>query len=242
MKKNIKRIISEIENKSLIILTSSEATHGLKRSLRNLLKEVSLFKSHISALKKRGRRNSTYVQIGGGNHYLDGFLNIDIVPPADVIWDVREGIPLKFNSVKFIFSEHFLEHIDYPVSVKKFVKECYRVLKRDGKVVIGVPDGELAVRAYYKTDNKMIDRFMRKWYSKRNCLNHYNTPIDFLNYHFRDQDDNEKYRLHFWAYDRKKLKSLLKEAGFRKIGVWRLDPRIANIKRKFGSIYIYGIK
>lgn len=242
MIKKIERIISEIEKKSPIIITSSKATYGLKRSLRNLLKEIFLFRNHTNIPKKLSGRKNIRIQIGGGKHYLDDFVNIDIIPPADIVWDVREGIPLKPNSAKFIFSEHFLEHIDYPVSAKKFVKECWRVLKKNGQVVVGVPDGALAIRAYYKRDRKLISRFKHKWYSQRNCLKHFNTPIDFLNYHFRDQDDDKKYHPHLWTYDQEKLRSLLKEGGFKKTGVWKFNPQITNPKREFGSIYIYGIK
>ena len=238
MKKNV----LEIEKRSVTLLALPQTTHGLKRSLRNLLREISVFKIHANAPGIQREGKNCCVQIGGGNHYLKDFLNIDIVPPADVIWDTREGIPIKSNSVSFIFSEHFLEHIDYPVSVKKFVKECYRVLAKNGRVVIGVPDGLLAVKAYYQKDKKMINRFMRHWYNKRNCLVHFNTPIDFLNYYFRDQDDDKKYHPHLWAYDQEKLESLLKNAGFKKVGVWSFDSRIANLKREFGSVYIYGIK
>lgn len=242
MKKNVNRIISEIEKITSTILISPEVTHGLKRSVRDLLREIILFKNYANVSKKPIKKKNLMIQIGGGPHYLKGFLNIDVIPPADLIWDVREGISIESNSVKFLFSEHFLEHIDYPVSVKKFMKECHRVLKKNGQAVIGVPDGALAVRAYYKRDKKLINRFKHEWYSQRNCLKHFNTPIDFLNYHFRDQDDDEKYHPHLWAYDREKLESLFKEADFKKIDVWKFDPCIANPKREFGSIYIYGIK
>ncbi len=229
------------------LLRSSKATHGLKRALRRLLKEIVLFENHISnapisrKVNDEGK-NGSFVQIGGGRRYLSRFLNIDIVPPADIISDVREGIPVGSGKVKFLFSEHFLEHIDYPVSVKKFIKECFRVLRKGGQLVIGVPDAALAVKAYFRNDRKLMQRFMKKWYGKRNCVEHFNTRIDFLNYHFRDQDDDKKYSPHLWAYDYEKLEALLAEAGFREIRKWDFDPRVANPKRKFGSVYITAVK
>jgi len=213
--------------------------HGIKRALRRLLKEIlSSENNSIPEVKNKCLR----VQIGGGVHLLKNFLNIDIVPPADIICDVREGLPLKKSSVNLVFCEHFLEHIDYPISAKRFFKECYRILGKKGRLIVGVPDSKMAVKAYYKNDKKLIKKYIRSWYKKRDCLKHFNTPIDFLNYHFRDQDDNEKYNPHFWAYDKEKLTSLFKEAGFKKSTVWKFDEKIASPKRKFGSIYMVGVK
>lgn len=75
-----------------------------------------------------------------------------------------------------------------------------------------------------------------------NCLKDFNTYIDLLNYHFRDQDDDFKYNPHFWAYDFEKLKSMLLSAGFKKVIRWKFDKKIANPQRKFGSIYLRATK
>jgi len=204
------------------------------------------FQNHAESSKrgktKSNREKRLKIQIGSGNHPLEGFLNSDIMPPADAIYDVREGLPVKTGSVDFIFSEHLLEHIDYPHSVKKVIGECYRVLKKGGEAVISVPDGELIIDAYYQKDKKFYKKFFSTWYKKRNCTTHFNTYIDLINYHFRDQDDDVKYNPHFWSYDKEKLFSLLKEAGFRTVGKWKFDEKIANPERKFGSIYVYGRK
>lgn len=244
-----KTVLGKVEilkNNSREILSDPTLTHGLARLLRRVLKEVVLYKNHMDGAKKwrndRLRFGTKKIQIGGGAHLLKGFLNIDIVPPADVVFDVREGLPLPNGCSEFIFSEHFFEHIDYPLSAKKFINECFRVLKKKGRVVIGVPDSELIVNNYVKKDRKFYQKMLDSWYSKRNCLEHFNTYIDLLNYHFRDQDDDGKYNPHFWAYDFGKLESLLKDAGFTKVERWKFDATIANPKREWGSIYIVGTK
>lgn len=237
--KNKNNLIERLKKNALEVILSRRTNCGIERASRRLLKEILLSENNnIPEIKN----NYSHVQIGGGAHLLKNFLNIDITPPADIIYDVREGLPLKKTSVNFIFCEHFLEHIDYPVSVKKFFKESYRVLHKKGRLVIGVPDSKMAVGAYYKNDKKLIKKYIESWYKKRDCLNHFNTPIDFLNYHFRDQDDNEKYNPHFWAYDKEKLFSLFGGAGFKKITIWKFDEKIANPKRKFGSLYVVGTK
>ena len=215
------------------------------RALRNLTKEIGLYENHIKGardLSKKKNLDTTKIQIGGGSHTLRDYLNIDIVPPADIIYDLREGIPLKDESSEFIFTEHFLEHIDYPTSTKKFAKECFRVLKKGGRVVVGVPDGEQVIKAYVKKDKRFFDEMLKRWYSKRDCLEHFNTYIDLVNYHFRDQDDDKKYNPHFWSYDFEKLVSLFKDAGFSEVKKWKFDSSIANSKRWWGSIYIIATK
>ena len=151
-------------------------------------------------------------------------------------------MPFDDNCSDFIFLEHFLEHVDYPISAKKIIKECFRVLKKGGKIVIGVPDSEKMIINYFFRNNIFYKKLIKKWYSKRNFLADLNTYIDLLNYHFRDQDDDEKYNAHFWAYDYEKLHSVLKEKGFSEIKKWIFDRKIANQKRKFGSLYVVATK
>lgn len=224
-------------------LLNSNITHGLSRSLRMLRKEIDAYSSHIDPLKKHFFKGKIEkVQIGGGKHELKDFLNIDIFEPADVIYDLREGIPLEDEAVQFLFSEHFMEHIDYPKSTKFFAKECFRVTEKGGKVVIGVPDGEKILKGYVEKDESLRKEYMEKWYSNRTCKEDFNTYIDLVNYHFRDQDDDEKYNPHFWDYDFEKLRDLFLSAGFSSVEKWEFDPIIANPKREFGSIYIIAAK
>lgn len=241
----VKLLIDQINIDSDKLLQSPDCTHGLGRVIRLLKKEITLYQNFQlgkNQLQNLDTKKIKKVQIGGGGHKLDGFLNIDIVPPADLLWDIREGIPLRDNSCELIFSEHFFEHIDYPKSAKKFIGECFRILGMDGQIIIGVPDSEMATKAYLTRDEKYKKHIMENWYSKRNCLGDFNTYIDILNYHFRDQDDDEKYNPHCWSYDHEKLVSLLENAGFSKITPWKFDPSIANPKRQWGSIYITGFK
>lgn len=224
---------------------NSLSSHGLSRALRQLRRETIIFKAHHKNYSKNqgmDKQKFDKVQIGGGSHVLPGFLNIDIKAPADLICDVRQGLPLNDSSLKLIFSEHFLEHIDYPISVKKFINECYRVLESGGQIILGVPDPETVIRGYIENDTGLLIEQTEKWYGKRNCAEHINTYIDLVNYVLRDQDDDPKYTPHLWAYDYHKLENLLKNFGFSEIKPWKFDENIAKLKRKWGSIYITAIK
>lgn len=239
-----KNKINKLETLLNEILDTHDYTHGVGRSLRNLRKELGLYKNHKKALTSHKKFNKKYpkVQLGSGRHILKGFLNIDVFPPADLICDIREGIPLRDKSTKFIFTEHFLEHMDYPISVKKVVKECYRILEPKGKIIIGVPDGELAMRSYVKRDKKFFDKMLATWYKERNCLGNFNTYIDLVNYIFRDQDDDAEFNPHIWAFDFEKLESLLSDVGFKEVKPWKFDSKIANPRREWGSVYVSAIK
>ncbi|MFI5758665.1 class I SAM-dependent methyltransferase [Streptomyces sp. NPDC051569] len=227
------------------VLAEPGTTHGLARSLRAAAKEIELHQHHRAGRSAcpTGRIDDapTRVQIGGGTHRIDGFFNIDAVPPADLLWDVREGIPLRDAGVELLFSEHFLEHIDYPRSAKHYAREAFRVLMPGGRLITGVPDAGFVLGQYPAPPEhsaEMIDR----WYAKRDCRGDINTYLDLINYVFRDQDDDPVYHAHYWAYDHEKLVQLFGEAGFTTVEPWTFDPSLANPKRRWGSAYVVATK
>ena len=227
------------------VLDTAGITHGLARALRSVLDELELYRNHLSNQVEASVARTVVhprVQIGGGDHQVDGFFNIDIVPPADLVADIREGIPLPDGSVEFLFSEHFVEHIDYPCSVKRFVADTFRVLAPGGQVVTGVPDAEVVLRGYHERDAELFDEIRDRWYGRRDCLGDFNAYIDLVNYVFRDQDDSDKYTPHLWAYDLEKLVSLFTDVGFSRVERWEFDATVANPKREWASLYVIAVK
>lgn len=234
--------------KAVIDSQETPLTHGLSRTMRRLGVELELNKlfnaSKVATLDFCKGKKFENVQIGSGPHPIDGFVNLDLGFKSDITWDIREGLPFDDNSVDFIFSEHTLEHIDYPVSVKRHFKDLFRVLETGGKSVIGVPDGGRVARAYYEKNTKYLEELKLRWYKNRSSPDSFNTDIDILNYVFRDQDDDPTYTQHFWAYDEDKLFSLFGEAGFNpdEIRLWGFDQTIATPKRQWSSIYVEATK
>ncbi|MFJ5550506.1 class I SAM-dependent methyltransferase [Streptomyces sp. NPDC093225] len=227
------------------LLADPATTHGLARTLRAAAKEITLSRYHRASQKAfpSGRIDETpkHVQVGGGAHRIDGFFNIDAVPPADLLWDVREGLPLQDSTVEMLFSEHFLEHIDYPVSAKQYAREAHRVLGPGGQLITGVPDASF-VLSRYPAGPEQAEEMIDRWYAKRNCHQDINTYLDLINYVFRDQDDDPTYTPHLWAYDFDKLRQLFTEAGFKNIEPWQFDPTMANPKREWASVYVIATK
>ncbi|MEV7218069.1 methyltransferase domain-containing protein [Kitasatospora cineracea] len=226
------------------VLAEPTTGHGLARALRAASKEVELSRYHRAtrrAFPDGPEERPAKVQIGGGSHQLDGFFNIDLVPPADFLWDVREGVPLPDGTVELLFNEHFLEHIDYPRSAKGFAAESFRVLAPGGQVITGVPDAAHVLNRYPAAPAEAGET-IRRWYSKRSCRDDINTYLDLVNYVFRDQDDDPHYTPHLWAYDFEKLAQLFTEAGFSTVKPWTFDATLANPKREWASVYVIATK
>lgn len=215
---------------------------GIKFLVDRLEKEIVLHNKFIQDYNKTKEFLQTTkmdkVQIGSGHHKLSDWINLDLSVNADAQWDIREGLPFNDSTIETIFIEHTLEHIDYPKSVHKFYEEAFRVLKPQGKLIIGVPDAKLAIRRYLLKDKIFFNKMLARWYKNRKSLQYLNTDIDLLNYIFRDEDNSDTYTPHLWAYDFKKLKQLAALNGFDKVKKWKFNDKIANPKRKWASIYV----
>lgn len=55
----------------------------------------------------------------------------------DICCDINKGLPLKKESVDVIIAGEIIEHVYNPI---KFLRECRRVLKKRGKIVLSVPN------------------------------------------------------------------------------------------------------
>ena len=231
------KLINECENLMNLVLSDNNF-YGLQVAAQAMLKEISIINNTFN--KKSANTQLKKIQVGGGKHYLKGFVNIDICEPADFLCDVRNGIPLKSEFYEFIFSEHFLEHLDYPISVELFISECWRLLKPGGEMVIGVPNARQSIEAYIKKDIKYYQEKKIRLIKKRNAK--IDSMIDVVNYNFRDAFNHEKYTMHFWAYDEEKLIKMVKRMGFTEACTWNIDVNLVNKKRLDRTIYVKGVK
>src|SRR3990167_2360746 len=71
---------------------------------------------------------------------MEGYINIDMNPQskADLVRDVRFGLPYDDASVDAITACHFLEHLTCD-EMMFVLEECYRVMKKDAQLTIVVP-------------------------------------------------------------------------------------------------------
>ncbi len=88
------------------------------------------------------------VNCGCGKKYDKRMLNLDFNGNEDVRQcDITKGLPLKDDSVDWIYNSCFLEHLT-PEQADEFLWECRRTLKIGGGIRIVVPDLEDICRAY----------------------------------------------------------------------------------------------
>lgn len=69
-----------------------------------------------------------YLNLGSGNDYREGYINIDQnnLVKCDKVVDLKTKLPFKSDTVDYILANHIIEHIPDTV---KFMNECHRVLK-----------------------------------------------------------------------------------------------------------------
>jgi SAM-dependent methyltransferase len=102
--------------------------------------------------------------------------------------DLTYGIPFPNASVDFVYSSHFLEHLERPAGLRLLQDSC-RVLRPGGVIRICVPDLEKAVQFYLAGDRAR-----------------------FLAYFFTDErEDRHRHR---FMYDFETLRDTLCGAGF----------------------------
>lgn len=127
-------------------------------------------------------------------------------PPIKLV-DIRRRFPLEDRSVQFIYCSHVLEHFDRWQALK-ILKECRRVLKKEGVVRIVIPDIEKMYQVYQQTAERAGRKLCRLWWG----FNKDEKPQNMI------QGLTRKFvRDHQWNYDAGELKILLKEAGFSKV-------------------------
>lgn len=76
------------------------------------------------------------LNLGCSDHHLPGYVNVDVVPPADVIADLNERWPWDSDSVDEIVAHDIIEHLPNKIFT---MNQAYRVLRHGGKFDIKVP-------------------------------------------------------------------------------------------------------
>ena len=140
--------------------------------------------------------------LGSGAAPLAGWINIDLERPADVVLDLRFGIPLPDESVDFIYSEHLVEHLTLDEGLAHFA-ECRRLLKPGGVLRIATPDLAELVKDY-STDWRRHDWV--RWPGNEWI----DTGTRMLNMAVRAWG-------HQYMYDYDELKLRLSQAGFESV-------------------------
>ena len=97
------------------------------------------------------------LNIGGGRWYLKHWENIDLYTWPAVFVDYKvdlrtsKELPFPDGCAQRIYTSHLLEHLD-DECVLNLLKECNRILKKDGYLRVSVPDMDKVLVAYWHND------------------------------------------------------------------------------------------
>lgn len=90
------------------------------------------------------------INLGSGNSSDRTYINVDIFKfeNVDVVHNLEKlPYPFENDSADKIYMSHSLEHISMSV-VPEVLKECHRILKKDGRLEIIVPCIECAMKRF----------------------------------------------------------------------------------------------
>src|SRR5262249_46056651 len=143
-----------------------------------------------------------------------------------------EPLPFADGSASIIYSEHFLEHLEYvPNDLDRHLREAHRVLAPGGVITVGVPDAAPHMSAYARGDTEW---FGGGW--NPNYPAWLRIPMHRINYLFRQFGE------HKYAYDEEILTRALREAGFADVRRREFDPELDSEARRDGTLYVAGIR
>ena len=184
----------------------------------------------ISWRKITGER----LHFGCGTDYKKGFINLDMNKLADFYFDARNKLPFRAETIKYIYSSHFVEHLKNDELMRHF-KKSFRILQLSGIYRICVPDFVGSIKAYIGKDSNWLETV-----KKEILFNFDYISDDLLSYgDYLDRVLHE-YDSHKVFLDYERIKNMLIYSGFEETNIHLVtyDPSIDLTKRKNFSIYI----
>ncbi|MDD5638827.1 MAG: methyltransferase domain-containing protein [Candidatus Pacebacteria bacterium] len=148
------KINKDLIKKSIV----SGSILAIGRDLKLLFFDIKSLILHIKNYYIISRRKilEERLHFGCGTDYKKGFINLDMNKTADFYFDARNKLPFRNETVKYIYSSHFIEHLKNDELSRHF-KESFRVLKSGGIYRICTPDFKSSIRAYIQKDNQWIE-------------------------------------------------------------------------------------
>lgn len=196
MKQQIKQWILSNNFRFTVLQELRHELHLLKLRAKNRLDPRVQ-----SRLRELAAQTDLKVHFGCGSRILSGWVNIDAYPTEniDLLMDLREPLPFSDSSVRYLFTEHVLEHIEsrYMLSI---AREYHRVLQPGGAVRIIVPSLRFYCAAYMANDVEKITTPLPGTKSAAEAIN------SVFSDHF-----------HRYIYDFETMAGILRQAGFRDV-------------------------
>ncbi len=234
-----------MKKRSLVdrVLARALSTFAHER-LMDFFNELNAMRVHrrgVRAAKSYPWSQGVRLNIGCGPVQTPGFVRVDFCPGVDIRVDLRRPLPVPADTASLILCEHFLEHLRYPGQATRFLKDCFRILGANGRLALSVPDTSWPLDNYVKG---LLEY-------ERACKEHkwhpswMTTPMEHINYHFRQQDDDRgdgHFECHRYAYDAETLEKVLRKAGFSVVRKRDFEPGLDAEHRKVGSLFMEAVK
>ena len=209
---------------------------GEYAALEHVRMEFLISRYHRNGMREIRRRSFSRpakLNLGSGNQRKEGYLNVDLFPGCDVTLDLRKDLPFDSDCCEQIFSEHCIEHLEYPASVSRLLQECLRILKPGGVLRFSVPDTEWPLLDYAKgPDASYFQACKANSWHPGDCT----SRLEHINWHFRQFGE------HLFAYDEETARQLLARIGFQEIKRVSFDPSIDSKHREIGSLFMQAQK
>jgi len=161
--------------------------------------------------------NLRKLNLGCWKNILDGWLNSDYYPISRhlIHLDATKTFPLDDYEFDYVFGEHMIEHISYEQG-QHMLKECYRVLKKGGKIRISTPDLSFFIDLYGSDKSELQKKYI-KWTTETFIGSAPFCDSAFvINNFVRDWG-------HLFIYDERILRYSLEIAGFINITKFNLN-------------------
>ena len=181
---------------------------------------------------RRFPRRSLKLHLGCGTVHLDGWVNVDREPGADLRLDVRRPLPFPDRAARLIYHEHLMEHLTLEEG-RRCLGDWLRLLEPGGILRIATPD-----LAY------VVERYQGDWrdqaWLKLPEYAFIRTRAEMINASFRWWE-------HRYLYDAEELERRMREAGFREVRRCELGkstvPDLAGLETRPDSVLVLeGVK
>lgn len=171
-------------------------------------------KRYTSMFIKNGKKIKLH--LGCGNVSLKNYINIDVrsLKNVDIVADITSLPFIPDCSVDEIYTCHTFEHISHQKSID-VLKEWFRILKSQGKIIISVPDFERVIQIYKKTGNNI-------WNIKSILMGEQDYPEDS----------------HYSVFNFNFFEQILKYVGYKKIRHLENNEKITNKDWSFKNIKV----
>lgn len=130
------------------------------------------------------KAKKNYINLGNGNIYIKGMINIDFFSNKnkDYGLDLRYPFRIENESIDGILSDHTFEHLAHN-EIDNALSESFRIMKKDSKIRLIVPDMSIFIKKYCTNDKEWFDKwkdlilkdesrlYMHKYFTKIYALN-----------------------------------------------------------------------